>query len=226
MTHGTVFVVDDEPDVRDALNLLIRSMGHQVQTFPSAAAFLAAYRPEQPGCLVLDVRLPGMSGLDLQQRLREQECAIPIVFISGHGDIPMAVRAVQAGAVDFLVKPFSDADLLDRIERALARDRQQRRQAAESADVKARLERLTPREKEVLRLLLRGAVNKMVARELDLSIRTVEIHRARILHKMGAANVPQLIRMVMRSGSEREADGAQPVPADAGHSTVSTRPAS
>lgn len=204
MTEAIVHVVDDEPDVRDALRLLIRSMGHNVKTYPSALDFLQHCAPEQPGCLVLDVRLPGMSGLELQRQLNERRIRIPIIFISGHGDIPMAVRAVQAGAVDFLEKPFSDQDLLDRIEQALARDRDLRSQAEESADVAARLATLTPRELEVLQLLMEGAVNKIIARQLDVSVRTVEIHRARVLHKMGVDNVSQLVRQVMAAEAARQ----------------------
>lgn len=196
----TIFIIDDEPDVRDALRLLVRAAGHDAEAFASARDFLARYRPSQRGCLVLDVRMPEMTGLELQQELNQRGIDIPIVFISGHGDIPMAVRAVQAGAVDFLEKPFNDEDLLERIERALARDREQYEQAADRSDVAARLAQLTPRERDVLRLLLDGAVNKIVARELDLSVRTVELHRAHILSKMDVDNVPQLIRLVLGSG--------------------------
>lgn len=196
----TVFIIDDEPDVRDALRLLVRSAGYHAEALASAREFLVGYRPSQQGCLVLDVRMPEMTGLELQQELKWRGIDIPIVFISGHGDIPMAVRAVQAGAVDFLEKPFNDDDLLERIQRALARDREQHEQAADRSDVAARLAQLTPRERDVLTLLLEGAVNKIVARELDLSVRTVELHRAHILAKMSVDNVPQLIRLVLGSG--------------------------
>lgn len=192
-----VHVVDDEADVRDAVGLLLRSMGLRVATHASAAEFFDAYTPDSPGCLVLDVRLPGMSGLEMQTELDRRGVHLPVVFISGHGDIPMAVRAVRAGALDFLEKPFSDQALLDCVQRALDRDAELRAERQAQAQVRASLERLTPREREVLEHLVQGKVNKIIARELDLSTRTVEIHRARVLHKMGAANVSQLVRQVM-----------------------------
>lgn len=192
-----VHVVDDEADVRDAVGLLLRSMGLRVATHASAAEFFDAYPPDSPGCLVLDVRLPGMSGLEMQAELHRHGVHLPVVFISGHGDIPMAVRAVRAGALDFLEKPFSDQALLDCVQRALDRDAELRAERHAQAEVRACLERLTPREREVLEHLVQGKVNKIIARELDLSTRTVEIHRARVLHKMGAANVSQLVRQVM-----------------------------
>jgi two-component system response regulator FixJ len=200
MGAATVFVVDDEPDVRDALRLLIRSSGHAVQAFASAREFLDQVKLDTPGCLVLDVRMPEMTGLDLQEELGRRGLRIPIVFISGHGDIPMAVRAVQGGAVNFLEKPFSDEALLAAIEQALTRDAEAREHHNELAHVQARLEQLTPRERDVLRFLVEGAVNKVVARELDLSVRTVEIHRARILSKMGVSNASQLVKLVVESG--------------------------
>jgi len=193
----TVFVVDDEADVRDALEMLIASMGLAVQTFESAGAFFDAVPPHRPGCLILDVRLPGMSGLAAQQELQRRGIGLPVVFISGHGDIPMAVRAVQAGALDFLEKPFSDQALLDCIERALAEDRERRARAARRAGMESAMETLTPREREVLDKLVEGKVNKIIARELDVSTRTVEIHRARVLQKMGVRNASQLVRRVL-----------------------------
>ncbi len=196
-TVPVVHVVDDEADVRDAIGLLIRSMGMRVATHASAGEFFDAYPPDSPGCLVLDVRLPGMSGLEMQAELARRGVHLPVVFISGHGDIPMAVRAVRAGALDFLEKPFSDQALLDCVQRALDRDAELRAERLAQAEVRARLVRLTPREREVLEHLIQGKVNKIIARELDLSTRTVEIHRARVLHKMGAANVSQLVRQVM-----------------------------
>ncbi len=198
--QATVFVVDDEPDVRDAGRLLLRSVGHAVEIFDSADAFFEGCEPARAGCLVLDVRLPGMSGLKAQQALAGRGYALPVIFISGHGDIPMAVRAVQAGAVDFLEKPFSDQALLDRVEQALAADRARRGTEADRAEVAAGLESLTPREHEVLLKLLDGKVNKIIARELDVSTRTVEIHRARVLQKMGVDNASQLVRRVLASG--------------------------
>lgn len=202
-----VFVVDDEEDVREAVALLMRSVALPVETFDSAAAFFDAYRPERPGCLVLDVRLPGMNGLAAQAALADRGIRVPVIFISGHGDIPMAVRAVQAGALDFLEKPFSDAALLDRVQRALDLDRERRAESLRAAAVADGLEQLTPREREVLECLLEGKVNKMIARELDVSTRTVEIHRARVLHKMGVRNVPQLVRLVLAAPLPREWGG-------------------
>lgn len=192
-----VFVIDDEEDVREAVGLLIRSVGHDVQTFPTAQAFFDVVGPDHQGCLVLDVRMPGMNGMELQERLDKKGLKLPIVFISGHGDIPMAVKAVQRGAVDFLEKPFSDQELLDRVERALQRARDLREADAVCASVEQNLAALTPRETEVMEKLLEGKVNKIIARELDVSTRTVEIHRARVLQKMDVDNVSQLVGVVM-----------------------------
>jgi len=196
-TAERVFIVDDEADVRDAVQLLVGSDGLNAEAYASADEFLAAYEPGTPGCLILDVRMPGMSGLAAQQTLQERGIELPIIFISGHGDIPMAVRAVQEGALDFLEKPFSDDAVLDCVQRALQRDREHRAQAAERADVAACLATLTPREREVMDKLLEGKVNKIIARELDASTRTVEIHRARVLQKMEVANAAQLVRRVV-----------------------------
>ncbi|KAB7622689.1 response regulator transcription factor [Alkalilimnicola sp. S0819] len=193
----SVFIVDDEPDVRAALKLLVGSAGHAVESYPSAQAFLDALPENREGCLVLDVRMPGMSGLELQKRLAQRELPLPIIFISGHGDIPMAVRAMQGGAEDFLEKPFSDRQLLDRIEKALARSREWRQTEQACAQTERNLASLTPRETEVMEKLLEGKVNKIIARELDLSTRTVEIHRARVLQKMAVSNVTQLVGEVM-----------------------------
>jgi len=192
-----VFIVDDERDVRDAVSMLIRSIGLPVQAFASAQEFLGHYRPDQPGCLVLDVRMPGISGIDLQEAMAAKGIRLPIVFISGHGDIPMAVRAVRAGAVDFLEKPFSDQTLLDRVQKSIELDRRWRREARDRDVVRSRMAQLTPRELEVMECLVAGKVNKIIARELDLSTRTVEIHRARVLQKMEADNVSQLVRLVL-----------------------------
>lgn len=192
-----VFIVDDEEDVREAVKLLIASDGLTAEAFASADDFLAAYEPGTPGCLILDVRMPGMNGLVAQQTLRQRGIELPIIFISGHGDIPMAVRAVQEGALDFLEKPFSDEALLDCVRRGLEQDRQQRAEAAERAAVEACLATLTPREREVMDKLIEGKVNKIIARELDASTRTVEIHRARVLQKMEVDNAAQLVRRVV-----------------------------
>ncbi len=193
----TVFIVDDDPDVRDALAMLLESMGRRVEAWASADGFLGDYDPERPGCLILDVRLPGMNGLTAQSELARRGVDLPVIFISGHGDIPMAVRAVRAGALDFLEKPFSDQAVLDCVDRALAMDRERRSEREAEAEVCARVATLTPREHEVMDKLIEGKVNKIVARELDCSTRTVEIHRARVLQKMGVDNVSQLVRRVL-----------------------------
>lgn len=197
-----VFVVDDEEDVREAVKLLLSSAGLLAQPYASADAFLADYQPGTPGCLVLDVRMPGMDGLVAQQTLQERGIELPIIFISGHGDIPMAVRAVQEGAMDFLEKPFNDDALLDCVYRALEQDRQNRAEAARRVAVEARLATLTPREREVMDKLIEGKVNKIIARELDASTRTVEIHRARVLQKMEVGNAAQLVRQVVGVNAE------------------------
>jgi two-component system, LuxR family, response regulator FixJ len=192
-----VFIVDDDAAVRNSLRLLVKSVGHSAGVFVSAQEFLASYDPQQPGCLVLDVRMPGMSGLELQQQLNVRGAVIPVIFISGHGDIPMAVEAMQNGAFDFLQKPFRDQDLIDRIQRALEKDRENRAALGERARIRERLDSLTPREREVLDLVTSGKANKVMAADLGLSQRTVEIHRARVMEKMGASSVAQLVRMVL-----------------------------
>jgi two-component system, LuxR family, response regulator FixJ len=193
----TIFVVDDDEGVRNSLRLLIKSVGLVTRVFASADEFLAAYRPDQPGCLVLDVRMPGMSGLELQQQLNLRGAVVPVIFITGHGDIPMAVEAMQNGAFDFLQKPFRDQELLDRIQRALDSDSKNRAALAQHGQIRARFDSLTEREREVLKLLTGGKQNKTMAAELGLSQRTVEIHRARIMEKTGAGSLAQLVRMVM-----------------------------
>lgn len=191
-----VFVVDDDLAVRESLEVLLRSAGHEVENFDSAAAFLAAYR-EQPGCLLLDIRMPGMTGLELQARLNERRMILPVIFVTGHGDVPMAVEAMQGGAVDFLQKPFKDEELLERIASALARDAANRAVLQELEVIRARLGSLTPREAEVMRLVVAGKANKVIAGDLALSQRTVEIHRARVMEKMHAASLAHLVRMVL-----------------------------
>ena len=193
----TVFVVDDDEGVRNSLRFLLKSAGLQTQALSSATEFLDAYKASQPGCLVLDVRMPGMSGLELQQQLNLRGAVIPVIFITGHGDIPMAVEAMQQGAFDFLQKPFRDQDLIDRIQRALERDAHNRAALEQHARIRERLDSLTPREREVLALMTRGKPNKIMAAELGVSQRTVEIHRARVMEKSGAASLAQLVRMVM-----------------------------
>jgi two-component system, LuxR family, response regulator FixJ len=193
----TIFVVDDDEGVRNSLRFLLKSVGLETRALASASEFLAIHQPAQPGCLVLDVRMPGMSGLELQQQLNVRGAVIPVIFITGHGDIPMAVEAMQHGAFDFLQKPFRDQDLIDRIQRALERDARNRVALAQHAKIRERLESLTPREQEVLALMARGKPNKVMAAELGVSQRTVEIHRARVMEKSGAASLAQLVRMVM-----------------------------
>jgi two-component system, LuxR family, response regulator FixJ len=199
-SRPTIFVVDDDAAVRDALKLLLRSVGHAVETYGSAQEFLDAYSEDRPGCLVLDIRMPGMSGLELQQRLNEKHSILPIIFITGHGDVPMAVEAMQAGAVDFIQKPFRDQDLIDRINQALEKDGSNRAALGERNDIRRRLETLTPREREVLDLVVHGKANKVIAGDLKLSQRTVEIHRARVMEKMQASSLAHLVRMVLEVG--------------------------
>ena len=201
----TVFVVDDDEGVRNSLRFLLKSVGLATKALASASEFLESYKPSQPGCLVLDVRMPGMSGLELQQQLNLRGAVIPVIFITGHGDIPMAVEAMQQGAFDFLQKPFRDQDLIDRIQRALECDARGRAALAEHARIRQRLDSLTPREREVLALMTRGKPNKIMAAELGVSQRTVEIHRARVMEKSGAASLAQLVRMVMDLEADRAA---------------------
>lgn len=192
-----VFVVDDDEAVRSSLRLLLKSVGLPATAYSSAQDFLANYDPQQPGCVVLDVRMPGMSGLELQQLLNIRGATVPVIFITGHGDIPMAVEAMQHGAFDFLQKPFRDQDLLDRVQRALEKDKATRAQLREKDRIRERLESLTPREREVLDLVAQGKPNKVMAADLGVSQRTVEIHRARVMEKMEASSLAQLVRMVM-----------------------------
>src|SRR5579864_5344179 len=199
----TVFVVDDDEGVRNSLRFLLKSVGLTTRALSSASEFLEAYKQNQPGCLVLDVRMPGMSGIELQQQLNLRGATIPVIFITGHGDIPMAVEAMQHGAFDFLQKPFRDQDLIDRIQRALERDAKNRAALTQHAKIRERFESLTPRECEVLALMTKGKPNKIMAAELGVSQRTVEIHRGRVMEKSGAASLAQLIRMVLDLEADR-----------------------
>jgi len=194
----TIFLVDDDEAVRDSLGLLMKSVALNSRSFASAGEFLAEYDRDCPGCLILDIRMPGMSGMELQQKLIEMRAILPIIFITGHGDIPMAVEAMQRGAVDFIPKPFRDNELLDRINQALEDDRKNRDSLVERGEVEKRIERLTPREKEVLDLVVQGKANKVIAGDLDVSQRTVEIHRARVMEKMQVRSLAQLVRIVMQ----------------------------
>jgi two-component system response regulator FixJ len=191
----TVFVVDDDEGVRDSLQFLLKSVGLATKTQASAGEFLSSYDVSQPGCLVLDVRMPAMSGLELQQQLNLRGAIIPVIFITGHGDIPMAVEAMQHGAFDFLQKPFRDQDLIDRLQKALAKDAQNRVELKQRDLIHSRFETLTPREHEVLVLMVRGLPNKIMAAELGVSQRTVEIHRARVMEKTEAGSLAHLVRM-------------------------------
>ncbi|MGA2564416.1 MAG: response regulator transcription factor [Steroidobacteraceae bacterium] len=194
----TITVIDDDDGVRNALKLLFKSLALRVVTYGSAQDFLAHYVLDQPGCLVVDVRMPGMSGLELQQELNLRGAMIPVIFITGHGDISMAVEAIQQGAFDFLSKPFQDRDLINRVQRAIEKDTANRHDIAKSDLVRQRLESLTPREREVLGLVTSGKANKAMAADLGVSQRTVEIHRARVMKKMQAKSLAQLVRMSLQ----------------------------
>jgi FixJ family two-component response regulator len=190
-----VFVVDDEPSVCASVKRLVRSVGIEVQTYSSAQEFLRGKRPDVPGCLVLDVRLPDLSGLDLQQELAKANITLPIIFVTGHGDIPMSVRAMKAGAVEFLTKPFREQDLLEAIQHGIQQHRTLREQQAEIFDLQCRYESLTLREREVFPLVAGGWLNKQVASQLGASEKTIKVHRGQVMHKMKAESLADLIRM-------------------------------
>jgi RNA polymerase sigma factor (sigma-70 family) len=196
MPNGVVFVVDDDPSVRSSLKSLISTVGLQVETFESAETALQKLSPEAPSCLVLDVRLRGLSGLDLQGELAARKCQVPIVFITGHGDIPMTVRAMKAGAVEFLTKPFRDQDLLDAVRIALERDRARRQRESERTELQQRFDSLTSREREVISLVVAGKLNKEIAHQLGTAENTIKVHRSRAVEKMHAQSVAELVRMM------------------------------
>jgi two-component system, LuxR family, response regulator FixJ len=201
-SEATVFIVDDDEAVRDSLGLLLRSVGYRARCYAGAKDFLKAFDPRDYGCLVLDIRMPGMTGLELQKHLAEIGCNIPIVFITGHGDIPMAVEAVRQGAVDFLQKPFQDQELVDRINDALKQAAEQREEELERLEILSRVDSLTAREKQVMGEVVLGKANKVIAGDLGVSQRTVEIHRARVMEKMQANSLAHLVRMVMVAESQ------------------------
>ncbi len=199
MADATVFVVDDDQAVRSSLDMLIRSVGMSVVAYPGAREFLDGYDPEQPGCLVLDVRMPGMSGLELQRKLRDGGVDIPVIIITGHGDVPIAVRAMKDGAVEFLEKPFSKQILLEHIREAIQRDKERRLAQMRLTDIASRLDRLSKRERQVMDLIVAGKVSKEVAVELGISKKTVDVHRARVMQKMEAGSLPELVEMALTS---------------------------
>lgn len=200
----TVFVVDDDQAMRNSLKWLIESIGMQVRTYSSADEFLSSYYPGQAGCLLLDVRMPGMSGLELQAHLARRESRLPVIIITGHGDVAMAVKAMKAGAVDFIEKPFHDEELLSSIRNALDFDEKQRSLQSQRAEIAARLAELTPREHEVMEMVTDGAANKEIAAALGVSAKTVEAHRARVMDKMRATSLAELVRMALIAGGDVE----------------------
>ncbi|MGF2736121.1 response regulator FixJ [Marinobacter sp. DUT-1] len=193
----TVYVVEDDEAVRDSLELLLKSDSKPVKTYESANAFLKDYSDQMAGCIVLDIRMPGMDGMELQKKLNEKHSILPIIFVTGHGDVPMAVDAMKEGAVDFIQKPYREEALLEKIEAALEQDLEQRKTLDEKQEIIRRIKSLTPREHEIMDRMIAGQANKVIAIELEISQRTVEIHRSRVMHKMGTHSLAHLVRMVL-----------------------------
>jgi FixJ family two-component response regulator len=198
--RSIVYVIDDDEAVRESIADLLRSVGHDVHSFGSAQEFLDSSRPDVPGCIVLDVRLPGQSGMEFQRRLVKSDIHLPVIFISGHGDIPMSVRAIKSGAIEFLTKPLNEQELLDAVQAGLARDRGQREEGKIVAGLHARFEHLTPREREILSLMVTGRPNKQIAAEVGLSEMTVKVHRSHVMQKMRASSLVHLVRMADKLG--------------------------
>jgi len=207
--EATVFVVDDDPDVRAGIRDLIQSLDMKIETYASGREFLDAYDPSRPGCLVLDIRMPDLSGVQIQSEFAEKDIDIPIIFITGHGDVPMAVRAMQNGAIDFLEKPFREQVLLDRIHQAISKDQQTRRQKAEFKDVQARYAMLTPKARVVMNLAVLGKSSRRIAAELGLSPKTIHFHLARILDTMQVDTTVELARLAITSGIVGQATDQQ-----------------
>jgi two-component system, LuxR family, response regulator FixJ len=199
-SNAVVYIVDDEEAVADSVSMLLRSVGLQTRTFADARAFLKDYLPEMAGCLVLDVRMPKMGGLELQDELNRMRCALPIIFVTGHGDVPMAVEAMRAGAIDFLQKPFNDDELIRRVQKALEEDAAQRAVLKQREEIERRWSELTEREREIAQRIAEGQANKVMASELSISERTVELHRAHVMQKMGVRSLAQLVRMLLSLG--------------------------
>jgi FixJ family two-component response regulator len=199
MTESTpcIYLVEDDDAVRDSLQMVLESVGHRVEAFANADRFMTAYTPDLAGCLVLDIRMPGMNGMELQRQLNELNAILPIIFVTGHGDVPMAVEAMQQGAVDFVQKPYREQELLDKITQALALDGKNRDSLLQRQAILERMQALTPRERDVMKLMVEGKANKVIAIDLEISQRTVEIHRARVMDKLNANSLAHLVRMYM-----------------------------